>query len=247
MSTKPFLIEETNLSLAWVKVFEHAIAESSREITPLTLTLTDFHESLEIRNALEVDLKHNEENSVDTVAETIFPQSLYRLFKNDRHGLYDEYIKNLRRIHKIDSRNRRGTYFERLIAYDENINQLENIITSLQENLSVRRSKLQASVFDPRKDHINGPYQGFPCLQHVTFFVSSDGGLVLNSFYAIQLLYKKAYGNWLGLINLGKFVAKEAGLPFERLNCLVSIEQLEITKTQARALLSNIGTQVSLQ
>lgn len=247
MNTKPFLVEETNLSHAWRRVLERAIAEPSREITPLTLTLTGFDEVQEIRQALDADLQRNEETSVDTVSETIFPQSLYELCKQDRHALYREYIANLPRLHKIDTRNRKGTYFERLVAYDKRINQLEGIVSSLRDNQSVRRSKLQASIFDPREDHINGPYQGFPCLQHVTFFVSADGGLVLNSFYAIQLLYRKAYGNWLGLINLGKFVAKEAGLTFERLNCLVSIEQLEITKTEAKKILSNIIAPPSLQ
>jgi len=247
MNTKPFLIEENSLSNAWIRVFEHVIQEPSREITPLVLSLTGFDESKEVRETLDAELQRNAETSINTVSETIFPESLYKLCKRDRHALYTEYRNNLPRIHKIDSRNRRGTYFERLIAFDEKINQLEIIISSLRKDQSVRRSKLQASIFDPRKDHIKGPYQGFPCLQHITFLVSADGGLILNSFYAIQLLYRKAYGNWLGLINLGKFVANETGLKLERFNCHIGIEQLEITKTQARGLLTNINIPVCLQ
>lgn len=240
MITTPWLIEETNLSNAWCRVLEHIITSPSCEITPLVLTLTDFDESSKVREILDFDLKDNRETQIDTVSETIFPGSLYKLCKQNRHTLYDEYKRNLPRIHKLDSRNRRGTYFERLIDFDGKANQLEIIITSVLSDRSVRRSKLQASIFDPRKDHINGPYQGFPCLQHITFFITSNGGLVLNSFYAIQLLYRKAYGNWLGLINLGKFMANELNLKFERFNCFVGVEQLEITKTQARTLLSKI-------
>ncbi len=237
MNTKPFVIEETNISRAWTTALESADAEKNREITPLVLTLTGFDETKEVRDVLDKALEEDKKNSVDTVAETIFPLSLYRLCRYDRKAFYNEYIANLPRIHRIDKRNNRGTYFERLIAFDGHINQLEMIITSLQADKSVRRSKLQAAIFDPAKDHLNGPYQGFPCLQHVTFFVSKNGGLVLNSFYAIQLLYQKAYGNWLGLVNLGKFVAKETGLKMERFNCHIGIEQLEISKTKAKGLL----------
>lgn len=62
----------------------------------------------------------------------------------------------------------------------------------------------------------------------------------MNSFYAVQSLYKKAYGNWLGLINLGKFVADECGLELERFNCFIGVEQLEskLSKPEARELLS---------
>jgi len=239
------MIEETNLSRAWITALEHADAEKSREITPLILTLTGFDETKEIRNVLDKALDEDKINSVDTVAETIFPASLYRLCKYDRNAFYNEYIANLPRIHSIDKRNNRGTYFERLIAFDGNINQLEIIIKSLQSDKSVRRSKLQAAIFDPAKDHLNGPYQGFPCLQHITFYVTKEGGLVLSSFYAIQLLYKKAYGNWLGLINLGKFVAQETGLELERFNCHIGIEQLEISKTKVKGFLSHECTLVS--
>lgn len=231
------MIEETNISRAWIKAVERADTERSREITPLVLTLTGFDETKEVRDRLDKALEEDKINSVDTVAETIFPTSLYRLCRYNRKAFYNEYIANLPRIHRIDKRNNRGTYFERLIAFDGHVNQLEIIINSLQKDKSVRRSKLQAAIFDPAKDHLNGPYQGFPCLQHVTFYVTKDGGLVLNSFYAIQLLYQKAYGNWLGLTNLGKFVAKEAGLELERFNCHIGIEQLEIPKAKTKGLI----------
>ncbi len=241
MTATPLLVEETNLSTAWCKIVDHATKSPTRELTPLLLTLTDFGETQSIREILDADLKKNNETSIDTVSETIFPDSLYKLFKHDRQLLYEEYKKNLPRIRKLDARNRRGTYFERLINFNGESNQLEIIINSILNDPGVRRSKLQASIFDPMQDHLDTPYQGFPCLQHVTFYVTADKGLVLNSFYAIQLLYRKAYGNWLGIINLGKFMANELNLKFERFNCFVGVEQLEITKTSAKTLLSKMN------
>jgi thymidylate synthase len=242
--SSPLLIEDNNLSSIWCSVLDHIVKNSGYEITPLVVTLSSFNESEVIKRKLNANLANGKFDSIDTVSETIFPNSLYQLVNQNREELYKVYLNNvLPRIKKIDKANGRGTYFERLIAYDDStdnkkINQLEIIISSLLDKTNNRRSKLQASVFDPTKDHLNGPYQKFPCLQHVTFYKSETGGLVLNSFYAIQYLYQRAYGNWLGLINLGKFIANEADLEFERFNCFIGVEKLDhLKKEQAEKLL----------
>lgn len=246
MNKSPYVIEETNLSLAWLEALQRVVDGSGYEITPLILTLTGFEETKKIREGLDARLKKDKMGSVRTVSETIFPESLYQLCFKNRFDLYKEYLNNLPRIKGIDPRgNGRGTYFERLIAYDgdnKKINQLEIIISSIEKRDIKRRSKLQASIFDPAKDHTNRPFQGFPCLQHVTFSVSSNGGIILNSFYAIQYLYRRAYGNWLGLINLGKFVATELHMELERFNCFIGIEQLDhIKKPQAKKFLTDFS------
>src|SRR5205823_1201128 len=144
-----------------------------------------------IRNALNAHLERSKFYSIETVSQTIFPDSLYLLHKHNRHTFFQTYLKNvLPRFKKIDPANARGTYFERLVAYGsedfKKVNQLDIIISSLREGAKVkRRSKLQASIFDPTIDHLPDAYQKFPCLQHVTFFKSENGGLVMNSFYAV--------------------------------------------------------------
>jgi thymidylate synthase len=117
---------------------------------------------------------------------------------------------------------------------------LETIITDLKSRKIKRRSKLQISIFDPRVDHTNQPMQGFPCLQHVTFYLSENGGLVVNSFYAMQYLYQRGYGNWLGLINLGRFIANEVNIKFERFNCFIGVEKLDLNKTEAQNLIKKL-------
>ncbi|MCU7549821.1 hypothetical protein OCK74_11885 [Chitinophagaceae bacterium LB-8] len=244
MNTRPLLLEEENLSYAWRRALESTLNNSPHEITPLIVTLTKFEECSNVREILDSHLQSNRLASIQTVSETIFPNSLYQFLGQNRSELYKEYVKNLPRIKKIDSSNRNGTYFERLIAFDgkdKKINQLEIIISSLKNKNIKRRSKLQASIFDPQKDHTNRPFQGFPCLQHITFFQSTNGGLVMNSFYAVQYLYRRAYGNWLGLINLGKFVANELQIEFERFNCYVGVEHLDhLTKVEAQDLLAKL-------
>lgn len=243
--TTPLLIQENNISNAWIKVLEYIVDNPGKEICPLILSITDFEENKSIRNELDNSLSTKNLATVQTVSETIFPKSLYDYCKKDREILYREYSKNLLRIKKIDPSNRNGTYFGRLIEFDgsnRKINQIEIIISSLQKDSNNnRRSKLQASIFNPEIDHTNAMYQGFPCLQHVTFYKTKNNGLVLNSFYAIQHLYRRAYGNWLGLINLGEFVANETNLKFEKFNCHIGVEQLDrLTKKEALLLLNTL-------
>ncbi|MFC4213414.1 hypothetical protein ACFOWA_19635 [Pedobacter lithocola] len=240
----PTIIENTNLSGAYMKVLGLLANEKGNEITPLILSLTDFSESEHIRDFLDDHLIKSKLDTVQTVSETIFPHSLYKMCKYDRKRLYQEYQTNFRWIRRIKTANRNGTYFYRLIAYNKGgqpLNQLENIIHSIVNDTPLRRSKLQASIFDATVDHTNQPFQGFPCLQHVTFYKSEKGGLIMNSFYAVQYFYRRAYGNWHGLIKLGEFVARETGLEFERLNCFIGVEKLDgITKTEAKKLFESM-------
>jgi len=246
-------IEETNLSHAWSRAFLHVIENSGKEISPLLITLTGFNNGIPnedpaIRYALDNCLKINNEQSVNTVANTIFPASYWR--SKNRNKLFDTYLKNLPRIKALaPNKNHRGLYFERLIAFGSEsnpINQLEHIISMYKSRPGVRRSMFQASIFDPAQDHnstaqlasfkasIFDPAQdhistaqlAFPCLQHVSF-VPQKNSLIMNAFYATQQLFNKAYGNYLGLCRLGNFMANEMGLGFEQMNCFVGVAKMD--------------------
>jgi len=229
----PPIIEETNLSHAWSRAFLHVIENSGKEISPLLITLTGFNngipnEDQAIRYALDNCLKINNEQSVNTVANTIFPASYWR--SKNRNKLFDTYLKILPRIKALaPNKNHRGLYFERLIAFGSEsnpINQLEHIISMYKSRPGVRRSMFQASIFDPAQDHNSTAQLAFPCLQHVSF-VPQKNSLIMNAFYATQQLFNKAYGNYLGLCRLGDFMAHEMGLSFERMNCFVGVAKMD--------------------
>jgi hypothetical protein len=240
-SSVPVIINETNLSYAWCRVFLHIIDHPINKeiaISPLIVSVTGFdkgvpNEDQSIRDALDNCLKDNNEQSIHTVANTIFPASLWRKSKYERKKLFETYIDTLPRIKALaKSKNRRGLYFERLIAFGSsgphNGNQLEHIISEYTLRPVVRKSMFQASIFDPNRDHIRNPYLPFPCLQHVSFVPNNeDKTLVVNAFYATQQLINKAYGNYLGLCRLGHFMAHEMGLTLDRMNCFVGVEKLQ--------------------
>ncbi len=234
-SSSPLIIEETNLSHAWGRAFLHIIDNPGKNVSPLLITLTGFtngmpNEDQAIREALDNCLKINSEQSVHTVANTIFPASYWQRSKHDRSKLFDTYLENFPRIQALaPKKNYRGLYFERLIAFGSgpnNGNQLEYIISQYKSRPRVRKSMFQASIFDPARDHIPTAQIPFPCLQHVSF-IPQEKTLTMNAFYATQKLFNKAYGNYLGLCKLGDFMAHEMGLSFERMNCFVGVAKMD--------------------
>lgn len=238
MTNAPMLIDDDNLSRAWARAFLQITDRAGRHIAPLLLSVTCQDsgmpsENSALRTALDRSLVESKNQPVETVANTIFPATYWKLAQGDRNKLYKMYRRDLPRIKALAaSKNRRGLYFERLISFG---NQLEFLITQFKAGPGVRTSMFQASVFDPNQDHVALPYLGFPCLQHVTFVPDrKEKRLALNAFYATQQIFEKAYGNYLGLCRLGQFMAQEMGLTLARMNCFIGVEKFD-KRTQYKA------------
>lgn len=241
----PLFITSENLSAAWSRVYLHILDNPGKEVSPLIVSITGFKqggdalEDPEVRRALDAVLTDEKAVNVEDAAFTIFPQSLWRLAKGDRNRLFQMYRDWAFPAYKQSNRklNGRGLYFERLVSYGsgpEDGNQLEWILKQYELKSSVRRSMLQASIFDPARDHVGQAQLGFPCLQHVSFLPSKNG-LAMNAFYATQQLLFRAYGNFLGLAQLGAFMAQEMDMPFIQLNVTAGVEKLEgLPKTSAK-------------
>lgn len=255
--------EETNFSVAWARAFLAVSAKFGRELSPFLVSITGFHDSMiaedeDLRHALDSVLDASGHQSIETVANTIFPESLWRRSGRNRTELFEQYLENLPDYIAMEPmKNRCGLYFARLIAFDidpatgarlphmpieltaHKGNQLEFIISKWQDGRQ-RRGMFQACVFDPVRDHTGAAQQPFPCLQHISLVPDERSGtLSLNAFYATQQLFTKAYGNWLGLARLAAFLAHEMGLHFDRLTCFVGIEKMD-QRPPSGALLSQL-------
>lgn len=248
MSSDQF-IEEDCLSLAWgratMKLFNQ---KRVSEVIPIVVSITGFsngvvHENQIIRNSLDRYLTDNKLQKVSTVASTIFPVSLWNP-KESRCQLYRRYNNVYPRLKKISKKNRRGIYFHRMISWgdEEKKNQLEFIIKNYR--LGKRKSFFQVSIFDPRKDHSTQAQLGFPCLQHIAFS-PSEGKLSVNAFYATQYMVERAYGNYLGICNLGRFVASELKLDLVRVTCYTGFGKLVKSKKSLKDLMSIIDKEAT--
>jgi thymidylate synthase len=167
--------------------------------------------------------------SCRTVASTIFPNSLWTPDADDSADqLYARYEKLWPTIKKCPA-NRNGVYFRRLTAYRPKyerqeappVNQLKHVIDTYRSG-NHRHSALQASIFDPTRDHVHSPRRGFPCLQQVSFGASPEGTLDVTGFYALQHHVPKAYGNYLGLCWLGRYMARQMDLRLTQVTCIAS-------------------------
>jgi hypothetical protein len=237
----PVMIDDTNLSRAWSRLLLKLLGGAGTEVSPLVLSLTGFGkngavvEDPAVREALDQLLKRKGKLEVEDVAFTIFPQQLWEMSRGDRARLFALYRATFPRWQAMNKKaNGRGLYFERMIMYGRGPcdgNQLEWILSQYGSRAGVRRSMFQATTFDPGRDHVASAQLGFPCLQQVSFEPTA-AGLVANAFYATQQVFDKAYGNYLGLAQLGAFMAYEMDMPLSRLNLMVGVAKLErITKS----------------
>lgn len=256
MTSDILTISSDNLSRAWAQAFLHVMGHGVKEIIPLVVTVTDIaadsiSERQEIREALDKQIlalksNHPKLQPCHTVANTIFPQSMWNPSdKDDAAKLFARFEKAWPRIKRC-SQNRRGSYFRRLTAFrsdgdSEAVNQLVHVINTYRGD-NHRRSALQAAVFDPALDHTNSRQQGFPCLHQVAFTPDGNGGLAVTGFYATQYLFDRAYGNYLGLCRLGRFMAKQLDLQLVRMTCIASVAKLGTpTKTEVHPLADQLN------
>lgn len=236
------IIEGDSVAECWLEIMKVLAREPGKEISPLIVKINNTDEQPAYRDGLEQDLNEflvaNGQSRIETTAGTIFPQSL----AGGKEPVFERYEKIWKHV-QSDRRNRRGTYFHRMVAYGDEErgtkNQLKHIIETYNgiegvRNPVHRRSALIATIFDPFLDHTAQPQLGFPCLQQVCF-VPGDGGLHMNAVYAMQHVDTRAYGNYTGLMRLGNYMAREMGLPFDYLNCMISVLALSaMNKTKAK-------------
>jgi thymidylate synthase len=161
------------------------------------------------------------------------------------------YLDAFERIREFNPRNnRRGSYFQRLIDLGgdgKGPNQLEWILSEYKERPTGRRSKWQATTFDPARDLSSTARLEFPCLQQISFTFASKDALVLNVSYATQQIVHKGYGNYLGLCRLGAFMADEMDRKLDRVNVFVGVakmDQIGKTNPNFQALLGVVRTEL---
>lgn len=239
----PVVIEHENLSHAWVAALSEIIDAPSHEIVPLVVCVTGFdhsvvHEDQGVRALLDAALRAERLQSIRTVASTIFPSSLWNP-NNPPQDLFQRYERLLPRLHRCPL-NRNGIYFERMIRYQPKdlagpVNQLKHILATRAAG-NHRRSAYQIAVFDPTRDHTNQRQRGFPCLQQISISPIGQGELSVTGLYATQTLFERAYGNYIGLCELGRFFAHVWDLSLARVTCVTAVAQLDISPTGARAL-----------
>ena len=231
------VVKSISISDAWREAIAIATRSPKREVISLVVNIecNDSiwpEEDLEVRGALNQDLASRGLSSVETVARTIFPSGLWNP-KLPRQLLYDRFFRILPKLRGC-RKNRNGHYFERLIGFPQcrnsakRFNQLEHIIQTYSRG-NHQRSALQATLVNPFVDAKHSRQLGFPCLHQVAFLPNPRmRSLRVVAYYPTHYLFERAYGNYLGLLNLGRFMATEMNFSLEGLTCIAGVAVFEI-------------------
>ncbi|HZV06033.1 MAG TPA: hypothetical protein VE999_13225 [Gemmataceae bacterium] len=154
------------------------------------------------------------DKSVEAVANTIFPASLY--YRHGAPAFFDVFSTKV--LPKVRRSGRwSGYYFERMINFPvpagEPPNQLWDIVERLRNDEVRALNKFELSLFDPVRDVDNSPYGG-QCLSFMSFKVvpGAERTLTLTAMYRNHFYIEKLLGNLIGLGRLMAFVGRETDL-----------------------------------
>lgn len=256
MPHEPAIIMESFLGHGWAKALEHSLTPGAGPMTVVLTGFNDFQMATDdptVRRLVDraIAAVNRDEgrpsrqkpliHSVDATANTIFPHMCWTPSDPcSPEDLFDKYLgRVLPRLKARCKLNAQGTYFSRMIdtsGVDRNgkdrshINQLGDIITWWRDHKTPPPSSaLQVSILDPAKDHTGSHQRAFPCLQQVSM-AHQGGQLELCAFYPSQLVFERGYGNYLGLCNLGTFMAHQLKLQLARVSICVMRPHTDINK-----------------
>lgn len=257
---------------AWLKAFAQLLEAPTDGLVNLTVTIEQpMLEDRGVRYELEHAIARLRDTgasgfrrpqSVHTVANTLFPISLYR------RGHADTFFRNaitgqVGRGGKPTSWQPSGTYIGRLIRYPiadgkSTINQLEMTLDRLRS--ANRKDYYELSVEQPVTEELNsrgdvgyksGLHEGMPiylpgfdnqirggqCLSHISLTLIQNR-LSLTALYRHQVYVSRAYGNYLGLARLLAFLAYESGRDVGEIMVVASHADIDATRAAAESLLS---------
>ena len=254
-----YTVNAPDLSHAWIAAMEQLFITSGKAVNLIVSFQECETETVAIRNLVDHFLHEQHIPPINEVANTIFPQSLYLPHLGDeaREHLYTQYRMAYEGVIHRYRGNGRGTYFYRLINWMNGqstksaINQLEYLVRKLRTELRRQQSPGPKSsmyelglsetngipaephlfsedlrIQDPARDH--SIQMGFPCLSHISLTFADDR-LHMTALYRNQTFVTKAYGNYLGLARLLRFICLEAGCLPGEITCIASHADGEFT------------------
>ncbi len=231
-----------SVSEAWLLGLERVVAEPDGRLVHLVSTVTEPGAELApVRHVLDSALDAVDKHSVDTVAETIFPSSLYpdpgfdwmpgiapekeAELDTAADALYSSYCDILPLLSSVAANNR-GTYFGRMVSWPGKAaggpNQLADRISALRgkHQAGVRRNNtLDMDIAADPQESIRGVQVYAATDRRPLGFpclthvdlTLHDGRLHCLAAYRHQYFIEKAYGNMLGLSAVLQFLCQQSG------------------------------------
>lgn len=226
------LIRGRNCGQAWVNVAEAVLRSPGQKALHLGVRISHpDEEDPAIRNLVDSLLEERGLAPVQTVVNTVFPAALARLSAGPE-DLAAQYREIYPRIRQANKANVRGTYFGRLVEHPADgrkVDQLNKVVARLRKHAAKPPSRrgagpvyeagfvladedyddpIETPIYSPRSDTMP---LGFPCMSHLSFQTVGRTVHAMAHFRS-QYLVQRAYGNYLSLGLLLRYVAEAAGL-----------------------------------
>lgn len=243
MINEPVRIVAESFQTAWLEVVKQ-LMDSHWELRNLVVHIKNpgtldqsFHDKIKtFAKAQEIfDPKH--------VAYTIFPHKMYKSRRNAT-ALFTAYNKPKGFYDR--TRTGWGTYFRRMTNYvgvNGTVNQLDNIISAIRDRVHLSKAAYVIVIQSPGGETVR-PLGG-PCLNYIAIQVEpGETGhpltLGLLAVYRNHDFLERAYGNYWGLCNLLRFLAKEVDGISGPLTCISSHAYVSGMKTALRQFMEGL-------
>jgi thymidylate synthase len=202
--------------MAWLEAVKMVDGQRGHEATNVVIDVADPLTGATLTHPLVAqvnDFLIARGKSVETIANTIFPQTLYQ-----RHG-GEKFIEafHIRVLPKVRASARwSGYYFERMTsmptAEGKPLDQLSRMVKRMKDKSNTSLHKHEISLFDPFRDVTRSNYGG-QCLSFLSFHLlpGNPKTLVLTAQYRNHYYIEKLLGNLIGLGRLMGYVAAETG------------------------------------
>jgi len=247
---KPIVICEDSFQRAWAQAIVSLYTNNWEAWNVIVQIENPELYNRNINKQLEDFVKRNKTNKNKLipqkhVAHTIFPQRFY-INGISKENLYNKYWRFFNRPRK-KPRPGWGTYFARMIRYPTPsgyIDQLGKII----ENINIRPKNYGASykIIIPCPDKDLNNIMGAPCLNYITLqtekanYQNKKKIINMLAVYRNHDFTRRAYGNYLGLCNLLRYIAHKTNSEVGTLTCVSSHASVPNYKSEVKDIANNI-------
>ena len=234
----PYIIINNSYQHCWIEAVKF-LQKNNWEWFNLIVQIKDpLNYISEIDNNINSFYINNTLLSPKHVAYTIFPQGLYK-GKGSSKKLYSFYNRISPSLIK-KSNNKWGTYFQRMINYKINnysVNQLDQIVNAINTRTSTSKAAYTIIIEKPGGETIRP--LGAPCLNYIAIQLLSGEPRKIGMLctYRNHDFLQRAYGNYLGLCNLLRFLAEETGSILGPITCISSHAYVSGKKTKLKELM----------
>jgi thymidylate synthase len=205
------VIQATSPGDAWVKTSTHLLANGEK-VGNLIEELNVMVEITEFKSDDWFDSHFRQvmgDDRIDYAKSVTFVEPSKKKSTNPFFTEPDELDYTFIKDHWHDS------YWGRMVAWQGNFNQAENVIKILKTGKAVKRCEM--IIFDPSRDARN-PYSQ-PCMIAIDI-KPRNGKLYLTSILRSNRVSKSGYADYTALVEMGKFLAKQSDMELGQVSVL---------------------------